>query len=67
LLRQAQVESTPGDWQAWYRLAIAYGDARDTARGRRTMRKAIAMQRALIDPAVAPTPNLSLPPTENDK
>ena len=45
-VRQAQVEAAPDDWQAWYRLAIAYGDARDTARGRRTMRKAIAMQRA---------------------
>lgn len=49
-LRQAQVEAAPDDWQAWYRLAIAYGDARDTARGRRTMRKAIAMQRALSAP-----------------
>lgn len=47
-LRQAQVEATPDDWQAWYRLAIAYGDARDTARGRRTMRKAIAMQSASL-------------------
>ncbi len=46
-LRQAQVEATPDDWQSWYRLAIAYGEARDTARGRRTMRKAIAMERAL--------------------
>ena len=44
-VRQAQVEAAPDDWQGWYRLAIAYGDARDTARGRRTMRKAIAMQR----------------------
>jgi hypothetical protein len=43
--RQAQVEAAPNDWRAWYRLAIAYGDAHDTARGRRTMRKAIAMQR----------------------
>jgi hypothetical protein len=46
LLRQAQVEAAPGDWRTWYLLAIAYGDARDTARGRRTMRKAIAMERA---------------------
>jgi hypothetical protein len=49
-LRQAQVEAAPDDWQAWYRLAIAYADARDTPRGRRTMRKAIAMQRMLNDP-----------------
>ena len=43
---QGEVEAAPGDWRAWYRLAVAYGDARDTARGRRTMRKAIALQRA---------------------
>lgn len=45
-VRQAQVEAAPHDWQRWYRLALAYGDARDTARGRRTMRKAIDMERA---------------------
>ena len=43
--RKAEVEAAPQDWRAWYRLAVAYGDARDAARGRRTMRKAIAMQR----------------------
>jgi hypothetical protein len=45
-VRQAQVEAVPDSWERWYRLAVAYGDARDTARGRRTMRKAIAMHRA---------------------
>ena len=45
-LRKAEVEAAPDDWRAWYRLAVAYGDARDTARGRRAMRKAIALQRA---------------------
>ena len=44
--RQAQVEQDPADWQRWYRLALAYGAARDTARGRRTMRRAVAMERA---------------------
>ncbi len=44
-LRKAEVEAAPNDWRAWYRLAVAYGDARDTSRGRRTMRKAIALQR----------------------
>jgi hypothetical protein len=44
-LRKAEVEAAPGDWRVWYRLAVAYGDARDTARGRRAMRKAIALQR----------------------
>jgi hypothetical protein len=45
-LRKTELEAAPDDWQAWYRLAVAYGNARDTARGRRTMRKAIALQRA---------------------
>lgn len=44
--RQAAVEAAPDDWRGWYRLAVAYGNARDTPRGRRTMRKAIAMERA---------------------
>lgn len=44
--RQAEVEAAPQDWQAWYRLAAAYGDARDAARGRRAMRHAIALYRA---------------------
>lgn len=39
------VEDRPDDWRAWYRLALAYGDARDTARGRRAMRRAIALHR----------------------
>ena len=46
-LRKAEVEAAPQDWRTWYRLALAYGAARDTSRGRRTMRKAIALQRAL--------------------
>ena len=45
-LCKSEVEAAPQDWRAWYRLAVAYGDARDTPRGRRTMRKAIALQRA---------------------
>jgi hypothetical protein len=49
-LRKAEVEAAPQDWRAWYRLAVAYGDARDTSRGRRTMRKAIALQHAIPAP-----------------
>lgn len=45
-VRRAEVEATPGDWRAWYRLGLAYGDAGDTARGRRAMRRAIALERA---------------------
>ena len=42
-LKAAEVEAAPADWRAWYRLSIAYGDAGDNARGRRAMRKAIAL------------------------
>ena len=45
-LRRRQVEQDPADWQRWYRLALAYGAAHDSARGRRTMRRAVAMERA---------------------
>ncbi len=53
-LRKAEVQAAPEDWRAWYRLAVAYGEARDTSRGRRAMRKAIALQRAGV-----PTPGAS--------
>jgi hypothetical protein len=41
--RRAEVEAAPEDWRCWYRLAVAYGDAGDTLRGRRAMRKAIRL------------------------
>jgi hypothetical protein len=41
--RRADVEAAPEDWRAWYRLAVAYGDAGDVGRGRRAMRHAIAL------------------------
>lgn len=44
--RRADVEQSPQDWRTWWRLAAAYGDAKDTARGRKAMRKAIALERA---------------------
>lgn len=44
--RRAEVEQSPEDWRAWWRLAAAYGDAKDTARGRKAMRKAITLERA---------------------
>lgn len=43
---QAQVEAAPGDWRAWYRLAIGYDDARDRKRARAAMREAIRLHRA---------------------
>lgn len=45
-LRRAEVEASPEDWRAWWRLAAAYGEARDARRGRRAMRKAVALERA---------------------
>ena len=44
--RRAEVEADPDDWRAWWRLAAAYGDARDSRRGRRAMRRAVSLERA---------------------
>ncbi len=44
--RKAETEQAPGDWRSWWRLAAAYGEARDTSAGRRAMRKAIALEKA---------------------
>ena len=44
--RRLEVERDPEDWRAWWRLAAAYGDARDPRRGRRAMRKAVSLERA---------------------
>ncbi len=51
--RKAEVEAAPADWRPWFRLAVAYGNARDPARGRRAMRKAIALERAEAERRVA--------------
>ena len=45
-LRKAQAEAAPDDWRAWFRLALAYSDARDSSAGRRAMRRAVALERA---------------------
>ncbi|MDP9403281.1 MAG: hypothetical protein M3P85_08085 [Actinomycetota bacterium] len=44
--RKAEVEAAPDDWRAWWRLAAAYGEARDPRRGRRAMRRAVSIERA---------------------
>ena len=44
--RQAEVEASPDDWRAWFLLATAYDAARDPQRGRRAMRKAVALERS---------------------
>ncbi|MFB7778132.1 hypothetical protein [Streptomyces bauhiniae] len=41
--RRAETEAAPDDWRSWFRLAVAYHDARDTPRARRTMQRAIAL------------------------
>lgn len=45
--RKAEAEASPDDWRSWWKLATAYDAARDPSRGRRAMRKAVALQRAL--------------------
>jgi len=44
-VRRAEVEAAPQDWRAWFRLGTAYGDARDTPRGRTAMRRAVRLER----------------------
>ncbi|MEU3351343.1 hypothetical protein [Streptomyces sp. NPDC037389] len=41
--RKDETERTPGDWRCWFRLAVAYHDARDTPRARKAMQRAIAL------------------------
>lgn len=44
--RKAETEADPENWRTWYRLAVAYSDARDNARGRKAMLRAISLHRA---------------------
>ncbi|MBZ2407502.1 hypothetical protein ACWHAO_14600 [Streptomyces albidoflavus] len=41
--RRAETEDHPDDWRCWFRLAVAYHDARDTPRARKAMQRAIAL------------------------
>jgi hypothetical protein len=41
--RKAELEASPDDWRAWFRLAHAYDIAGDRRRARDTMRKAIEL------------------------
>jgi ABC-type nickel/cobalt efflux system permease component RcnA len=49
--RRAETEDSPDDWRCWFRLAVAYHDARDTPRARKAMQRAIALH----DGTPAPT------------
>ncbi|MER5888816.1 hypothetical protein ABT160_33745 [Streptomyces sp. NPDC001941] len=51
--RKAETEDAPGDWRCWFRLAVAYQDARDTPRARKAMQRAIALHKAAAVPAAA--------------
>ncbi|MEU7317665.1 hypothetical protein [Streptomyces sp. NPDC007083] len=44
--RRAETEEQPDDWRSWFRLAVAYHDARDTPRARKAMQHAIALHEA---------------------
>ncbi|GAB3950832.1 tetratricopeptide repeat protein [Streptomyces sparsus] len=44
-VRKAETEAHPEDWRSWFRLAVAYHDARDTPRARKAMQRAIALHR----------------------
>jgi cytochrome c-type biogenesis protein CcmH/NrfG len=44
--RRAEAEATPDDWRSWFRLAVAYADARDTPRARKAMQRAIKLHDA---------------------
>lgn len=41
--RRVEVERTPDDWGSWFRLGLAYEDARDRRRARESMRRAIEL------------------------
>ncbi|MFD8869642.1 hypothetical protein ACFV1F_35855 [Streptomyces sp. NPDC059590] len=41
--RRAETEESPDDWRSWFRLAVAYYDARDMVRARKAMQRAIAL------------------------
>jgi cytochrome c-type biogenesis protein CcmH/NrfG len=42
--RRAEAEAHPDDWRSWFRLAVAYHDARDTPRARKAMQHAIDLR-----------------------
>ncbi|MET7641769.1 hypothetical protein [Streptomyces sp. NPDC005438] len=41
--RREETERAPNDWKTWFRLAVAYRDARDTPRARKAMQRAITL------------------------
>ncbi|GHC71748.1 hypothetical protein [Streptomyces cinnamoneus] len=51
--RREETEEAPGDWRSWFRLAVAYHDARDTPRARKAMQHAIALHDGKASPSGA--------------
>lgn len=49
--RKAETEAAPDDWRTWFRLAVAYHDARDTPRARKAMQRAISLHGTTRHPA----------------
>lgn len=54
-VRRAEVDRTPADWRAWYRLGLAYEDAGDRRRAREALRHAIRLYDDLPDGSPAPS------------
>ncbi|MET8558986.1 tetratricopeptide repeat protein [Streptomyces sp. NPDC004959] len=52
--RKAETEDHPDDWRCWFRLAVAYQDARDTPRARKAMQHALRLNDR--ERAAAPSP-----------
>ncbi|MFE5961807.1 tetratricopeptide repeat protein [Streptomyces rubiginosohelvolus] len=57
--RREETEDAPDDWRTWFRLAVAYQDARDTPRARKAMQRAIALHKK-PPPAAPPAPSAPL-------
>ncbi|MFC9249283.1 hypothetical protein ACFT7S_36170 [Streptomyces sp. NPDC057136] len=57
--RREETEDTPDDWRCWFRLAVAYQDARDTPRARKAMQRAIALHRTPSGPTTSSPANSS--------
>ena len=43
---RSEVEADPGSWQAWFRLGLSYDASGDRTRARRSLRRAIALERS---------------------
>lgn len=44
---KAEVEADPGSWKAWFRLGLSYDASGDRSRARRSLRRAIVLERSV--------------------